>query len=56
MKLKKQITIMLIQKKIEEDLGLKVMINNKKNNSGKVTIEYKNLEQFDLISRLLKQN
>ncbi len=48
--------ITAIQKKIEEDLGLKVMISNKKNNSGKVTIEYKNLEQFDLISRLLKQN
>ncbi len=27
----------------------------KKNNSGKITIEYKNLEQFELISGLLKQ-
>ena len=42
------------QKKIEDALGLKVDIKNKKNNSGKITIEYKNLEQFDLISNKLK--
>ena len=45
-----------IQKKIEENLGLKVLISNKKNNSGKITIQYKNLDQFELISNLLKQN
>ncbi len=44
------------QKKIEEKLGLKVNIINKKNNSGKITIEYKNLDQFELISKLLKKN
>ena len=43
------------QKKIEDILGLKVLINNKKNNSGKVIIEYKNLEQFELISKTLKK-
>ena len=31
-------------------------IVNKKNNSGKITVEYKNLEQFELISKLLKQH
>lgn len=45
-----------IQKRIEGDLGLRVVINNKKNNSGKITIEYKNLEQFDLLSRLLRHD
>ncbi len=44
------------QKKIEENLGLNVNIQNKKNNSGKITILYKNLEQFELISNLLKKN
>ena len=44
------------QKKLEETLGLKVLIANKKNNSGKIIIEYKTLEQFQLISNLLKQN
>ncbi len=44
-----------ITKKIEESLGLKVLIKNKKNNSGKITIEYKNLEQFELVSNILKK-
>ena len=44
------------QNKIEEILGLNVLIQNKKDNSGKITILYKNLEQFELISNLLKKN
>ena len=44
------------QNKIEENLGLNVNIHNKKNNSGKITILYKNLEQFELVSKLLKRN
>ena len=44
------------QKQIENILGLKVAIKNKKNNSGVVAIEYKNLEQFEFISELLKKN
>ena len=42
------------QRDIERVLGFKVSIVNKKNNSGKITIEYKNLEQLELISKLLK--
>ena len=45
--------ILKLQDKMESRLGLKVLINNKKNNSGKVIIEYKDLEQFELISDLL---
>ena len=45
--------ILKIQDKIERMLGLKVNIVNKKNNSGKITIDYKDLEQFELISNLL---
>ncbi len=44
------------QSRIQENLGLNVSIQNKKNNSGKITIEYKNLEQFELVSSLLKRN
>ena len=44
------------QNKIQDNLGLNVNIQNKKNNSGKITILYKNLEQFELISNLLKRN
>ena len=48
--------ILKAQQKIEKILGLKVNIINKKNNSGKITIEYKDLEQFDLVSDLLTKN
>ena len=48
--------ILKIQEKIEGALGLKVNISNKKNNSGKVTIQYKDLDQFELISDLLTKN
>ena len=44
------------QKKIIDNLGLNVTIQNKKNNSGKITILYKNLEQFEYLANLLKRN
>lgn len=43
------------QKNLEEILGLKINIQNKKNNSGKIEIQYKNLEQYDLIVNSLKR-
>ena len=48
--------ILKTQERIEKILGLKVNIINKKNNSGKVTIQYKDLDQFELISDLLTKN
>ena len=44
------------QRQMEENLGMKVDIINKKNNSGRLIINYKNLEQFELISKLLKRH
>ena len=48
--------ILKAQEDIEKKLGLKIYILNKKNNSGKITIEYKDLEQFELISDLLTKH
>ena len=48
--------ILKTQERIERILGLKVNILNKKNNTGKITIEYKDLDQFELISDLLTKN
>ena len=48
--------ILKAQERIEKVLGLKVNILNKKNNSGKITIEYKDLEQFELVSDLLTKH
>ena len=47
--------ILFIRNELESKLGLNVEIFNKKNNSGKIIIKYKSLEQFDLISKLLKK-
>ena len=48
--------IIKAQERIEKILGLRVNIMNKKNNSGKIIIEYKDLEQFELLSDLLTKN
>jgi len=43
------------ENRIQEILGLKTNIRNKTNNSGRIIIEYKNLEQFEFIANLLKK-
>ena len=48
--------ILKTQERLQKILGLKVNIINKKNNSGKITIEYKDLDQFELISDLLTKH
>ena len=47
--------ITFVRNELESKLGLNVEIVNKKNNSGKVIIKYKSLDQFELISKLLKR-
>jgi len=47
--------ISFVRNEIESKLGLNVEIYNKKNNSGKMVIKYKTLEQFELISKLLRK-
>ncbi len=47
--------IQFIQNEIESKLGLSIEIVNKKNNSGKIVIKYKSLDQFELISKKLRK-
>ena len=49
------VNVLKAQERIEKILGLKVKIVNKKNNSGSITISYKDLDQFDLITNLLSK-
>ena len=46
--------ITFIQNEIENKIGLNIQVVNKKNNSGKIIIQYKSLEQFELVSKLLR--
>ena len=48
--------ILRTQERIEKILGLKVNILNKRDNSGRVIIEYKDLDQFELVQNLLTKN
>ena len=52
-KIKSDPNILLAQRKIEENLGLKTKIVNRKNNSGKVILEFVSVDQFDMLSKLL---
>ena len=47
------VNILLTQKTLEESLGLNVRVVTKKNNSGKIIIEYGNVDQFEMLSKLL---
>ena len=53
---KNDANILKAQERIEKILGLKINILNKKNNSGKIIIEYTDLEQFELVSELLTKH
>ena len=53
---KKDANIMSLEKSIEEKIGLNVSIVNKKNSSGTISFEYKDLEQLDKIIIAIKNN
>ena len=51
---KKDINILELERTLETKTGLKVSITNKKNNSGKLSFEYKDLDQLEFITKLIK--
>ncbi len=53
---KKDSNILDLQKVLEEKTGLSVSITNRKNNSGIISFEYKNLDQLDKIMNTIKNN
>ena len=53
---KKDSNILDLQKTLEEKTGLNISISNKKSNSGKITFEYKDLDQLDRIINTIKNN
>ena len=53
---KKDPNILDLQKSLEEKTGLNISVNNKKNNSGSISFEYKDLDQLDRIINAIKNN
>ena len=55
-KSKTEPNVSLAQRQIEESLGLKTKVVSRKNNSGKIIVEFNNLDQFEMLSkRLIKK-
>tara|TARA_B100001123_G_C15268883_1_gene1009494 strand:+ start:801 stop:1649 length:849 start_codon:yes stop_codon:yes gene_type:complete len=53
---KKDSNILELQKSLEEKTGLSVSVNNKKNNTGTISFEYKDLDQLDRIIKAIKNS
>ncbi len=53
---KKDPNILDLQKVVEEKTGLNVSITNRKNNSGIISFEYKDIDQLDKIIEIIKSN
>ena len=52
----KDSNVLDLQKDLEEKTGLNVSINNKKNNSGIISFEYRDLDQLDKLINIIKKN
>ena len=48
--------ILKIQSELTDKIGMNVVLNNRKNNSGSVTFEYKGLDQLDRLIDVIKKN
>jgi len=53
---KKDPNILDLQRVLEEKTGLNVSVTNRKNNSGTISFEYKDLDQLDKITNAIKNN
>ena len=45
-----------IQNDLADKIGMRVILNNKKNNSGTLTIQYKDIDQLDRLIKVIKSN
>jgi len=52
----KDVNLQLLENSIREKIGLNVLIKNKKNNSGSLLLEYKDLDQLNKIIEIIKSN
>ena len=53
---KKDPNILSLENELADKIGMRVFVNNKRNNSGTITLEYKGTEQLDRLVEVIKQN
>jgi|TARA_B100002051_G_scaffold274396_1_gene315429 ParB family chromosome partitioning protein len=52
----KDTNVLATEKELAEKIGMRVILNNKKNNSGILSFEYKDIDQLDRLIRVIKNN
>ena len=52
----KDANVISTEEELASKIGMRVMINNKKNNSGTLTLEYKEIDQLDRLIAVIKNN
>ena len=55
-KVSKDPNIKKIENELMEKIGLKTQINNKKNNKGSVTFDYRDLDQLNHLIEIIRKN
>ena len=55
-KKKKDLNILEFENQLTNKIGMRVYVNNKKNNSGTIIFEYKGIDQLDRLLNIVKQN
>ena len=53
---KKDPNILSLENELADKIGMRVYVNNKRNNSGTITLEYKGTDQLDRLVEIIKQN
>ena len=53
---KKDPNILSLENELASKIGMRVYVNNKKNNSGTITLEYKGPDQLDRLVEIIKEN
>ena len=52
----KDTNVLATEKELTEKIGMRVILNNKKNNSGILSFEYKDVDQLDRLIKVIKNN
>ena len=55
-KKRKDPNILNLEEELTNKIGMRVFVNNKRNNSGTISLEYKGTEQLDRLVEVIKQN
>ena len=53
---KKDPNILSLEEELTDKIGMRVFVNNKRNNSGTISLEYKGADQLDRLVEIIKQN